>query len=49
MVTCSRDCSKCKKLNTNTDDKGYPWSYECLKYGDTVPPEAFSSTKTFQF
>lgn len=47
MVTCSRDCEKCKQLNVKVDDKGYPWGYECLKYGDSVFPEKFGSTKEF--
>lgn len=44
---CSRDCSKCKQLNSKTDDKGYPWGYECLKYGDSVLKEDFNNTKVF--
>lgn len=46
-MECSRDCKKCQSLNTLTDDKGYPWGYECLKHGDTVKKEDFGSTKEF--
>lgn len=47
MIYCNRDCNKCMKLNVKTDDKGYPWGYECLKYGDSVFQEKFRSTKEF--
>lgn len=33
---CNRNCQTCKNLNGRTDDKGYPFGYECLKYGDSV-------------
>ena len=46
-MECSRDCTKCRSLNTLTDDKDYPWGYECMKYGDTVQREDFRSTKEF--
>ena len=29
---CNKDYSKCNHLNRKTDDKGYPWGYECMKY-----------------
>ena len=40
MIECSRDCKKCNNL-------GYPWDYECLKYGDSVFREKFQDTKEF--
>lgn len=48
IVECNKDCSKCKYLNGKTDDKGYPWGYECMKYGDSVFMEEFENTKTFK-
>lgn len=48
MTTCNRDCEKCKQLNVKVDDKGYPWGYECLKYGDSVFLEKFKDTKEFR-
>ena len=48
MISCNRDCTKCKKLNIKTDDKGYPWGYECLKYDDSVFREHFQDTKEFE-
>lgn len=47
-MVCNRDCGKCKQLNIKVDDKGYPWGYECLKYGDSVFREHFQDTKEFQ-
>lgn len=44
---CNKDCQKCKNLNVKVDDKGYPWGYECLRYGDSVFLEQFTSTKEF--
>ena len=44
---CNRDCSKCNFLNTKTDSKGYPWGYDCMKYGDSVLEKDFSNTKVF--
>ena len=32
VMQCIKNCRKCKQLNGKTDDKGYPWGYECLKY-----------------
>lgn len=46
-ITCNRNCNKCRSLNAKTDDKGYPWGYDCLKYGDSVFQEDFESTKEF--
>lgn len=48
LVECNKDCSKCKQLNGRTDDKGYPFGYDCMKYGDSVFREEFSSTKVFK-
>lgn len=45
---CNRDCKKCSQLNAKTDPLGYPWGYECMKYGDSVFPEDFDSTKEFE-
>lgn len=47
MVHCNKDCEKCKQLNVKVDDKGYPWGYECMKYGDSVFREKFRDTKEF--
>ncbi len=47
MIACNKDCNKCRQLNTKTDDNGYPWGYECLKYGDSVFEEHFRDTKEF--
>lgn len=44
---CNRDCSKCKLLSVKADIKGYPYGYECLKYGESVDQKDFSSTKEF--
>lgn len=47
-IKCNKDCNKCNRLNIKVDDKGYPWGYECLKYGDSVFKENFQDTKEFQ-
>lgn len=47
MVECNRNCEKCRYLNGRTDDKGYPFGYDCLKHGDSVSKKDFGSTKTF--
>lgn len=47
MQVCNRNCQTCKSLNGRTDDKGYPFGYECLKYGDSVFLEQFRDTKYF--
>ena len=47
METCNKDCEKCKNLNTRTDNKGYPFGYDCLKYKDSVFRKDFKSTKEF--
>lgn len=48
MVKCNKNCKKCKQLNVRTDDKGYPYGYDCLKYGDSVFQYEFESTKEFK-
>lgn len=48
IVECRRNCNMCKHLSGRTDDKGYPYGYECLKYGDSVFKEKFGYTKIFQ-
>lgn len=48
MDECNKDCIKCKYLSGRTDDKGYPFGYECLKYRDSVFKEKFGDTKKFQ-
>lgn len=45
---CNKNCLKCNRLNVKTDYKGYPWAYECMKYGDSVFPNEFDSTKEFE-
>ena len=40
-------CDSCKELNTRVDDKGYPYGFECMKYGDSVNRDDFYSTKEF--
>ena len=47
VVECNKNCNKCKKLSVRTDDKGYPYGYDCLKYGDSVFKDKFLSTKVF--
>lgn len=47
IKVCNKDCLKCSLLNTKTDSKGYPWGYDCLKYGDSVLQKDFSNTKFF--
>ena len=47
MAECSKDCNKCQQLNVKVDAKGYPWGYECLKYGDSIFREKFLDTKQF--
>ncbi len=44
---CNRDCSRCRYLSARTDDKSYPWAYECLKFEDSVFREDFKNTKVF--
>lgn len=48
IIECNKDCNKCKQLNIKTDDKGYPWGYECMKYRNSVFRDEFENTKTFK-
>ena len=45
---CNKNCEDCSYLNTKTDDKGYPWGYECIKFGDSVFESEFDRTKEFK-
>ncbi len=36
---CTKNCFECKKANFRTDDKGYLFCIECIKYNDTVSLE----------
>ena len=47
MAICDRDCEKCSRLNIKVDKLGYPWGYECLKYGDSVIRKNFKDVKEF--
>lgn len=47
MIKCDKECDSCKELNTRVDDKGYPYGFECMKYGDSVSRDDFHSTKEF--
>ena len=47
MTICDRDCEKCSRLNIKVDKLGYPWGYECLKYGDSVIRKIFKDVKEF--
>lgn len=47
MVICNRNCKKCRHLSGRTDDKGYPFGYDCLRYQDSVFFEQFDKTKVF--
>lgn len=47
MAECNRNCERCRSLNYKTDNNGYPWSYECMKYNDTVDRHKFTETKVF--
>lgn len=48
MIRCNEDCKACMNLNTRTDDKGYPFAYECMRYKEAVAPCEFTSTKEFE-
>lgn len=48
LIECNKDCNKCKQLNGRTDDKGYTFGYECMKYGDSVFENQFRDTKVFK-
>lgn len=47
-LVCNIDCKQCKYLNARTDDKGYPYGYECLKYEDSVFEDEFTNSKIFK-
>lgn len=47
LVACEMNCKYCRHLNIKTDNKGYPWEYECMKYGDTVFEKELASIKSF--
>ena len=47
MITCNTNCNECEKLNIKVDDKGYPYGYECMKYGDSVFKMEFEKEKKF--
>lgn len=47
MITCNEDCNKCKSMNVRTDDKSYPYGYECMKYNESIFLHEFSMTKEF--
>lgn len=47
-VKCIKDCRKCNKYNSaRTDDKGYPFGYECLKYNEAIDLQDVSKEKVF--
>lgn len=48
IAVCKIDCKQCKYLNARTDDKGYPYGYECLKYEDSVFEDEFTNSKIFK-
>lgn len=48
IVTCNRNCEKCRSLNGRAEKNGQPWGYECMKYGNTVERSELHSTKTFR-
>lgn len=47
MNSCNKDCSTCRYLNGRTDDKGYPFAWECLKYelSEILTPDKFKDSK----
>lgn len=44
---CYKDCKNCGKASYRTDDKGYPFGIECLKYNDSLPLEHSNKPKSF--
>lgn len=48
MIQCNKNCNKCKQLNVRVDGKGYPYGYDCMKYGDSVFQSDFMDTKEFK-
>lgn len=35
---CGKNCFVCKHLDIKTDELGYPYEHECLRYGDAINP-----------
>ena len=47
-VKCNKDCRKCNKYGSaRTDDKGYPFGFECLKYNEAIDLEDVAKEKIF--
>ena len=44
---CAKNCRECSRANFNIDDKGYPFSIECLKYKDTINLRSIDRFKVF--
>ena len=44
---CNRDCRKCRSASARTDDKGYPFGIECLKYNDCLDINMATKEKIF--
>ena len=48
QVRCNKDCRKCKKYGSaQTDDKGYHFWYECLKYNEAINLQDIDKEKVF--
>ena len=48
-VKCNKDCRKCKKYGSvRTDDKGYPFGYECLKHNEMIDLKLVNKEKLFE-
>ena len=47
-VKCNKDCRKCNKYGSaRTDDKGYSFGYECLKYNEAIDFKDVAKEKFF--
>lgn len=47
-IKCNKDCRQCHKYGSaKTDDKGYPFGYECLKYNESINLENVAKEKIF--
>lgn len=47
-IKCNKDCRQCHKYGSaKTDDKGYPFGYECLKYNESINHENVAKEKIF--
>lgn len=44
---CNKNCQKCMQLNGRTDDLGYPFMFECMKYDREIKPNEFTESKEF--